>query len=100
MIDIEGISVQPKIEAKQQGEGFDVELVTDWFPNRKNHLLPNELQNAIRDARSQEIIGFRVNGHEDTYADARTRIDTEISDFESEITTFINDWNESQTESE
>lgn len=83
---IEGIRVNTSIEALAQGEGFIVRLNTSWN-------LPNDMRNVRMQAEEQDIIGQRLNGHEPTYADAKTALTTAMDQFETDVTTFISDWN-------
>lgn len=93
VIDVEGVTVKPEFEALQSGEGFVVKLKTEWFPDRMNHELTQEQRNAIQQAKDQGIIGWRLNGHEATFADVLTRLQTEQQAFANEIVAFIDNFN-------
>ena len=86
---IEGIKVQPSIEALGEGGGFIVRLNVSWNLDR-------EFRDAMRQAQSEGVIGSRLNSHEATYDEAKAALATALDDFETEINTFIQTYNISQ----
>lgn len=88
-ITVEGVRVNTTIEALETGEGFLMRVNADWQFNRND----TEKRAAVRYAQQNDILGSRLNGHEDTYANAETAITTAVNNFESDLTTFISDWN-------
>lgn len=85
MISHEGASISMNIKALQEGEGF---VVT--FSASLGNTTP---QDARNEAHKQGITGQRLNVHRDTFGEAQTTLASEISDFASELTTFIETWN-------
>jgi len=83
---IEGIKVAPSMEALSVGEGFIVRLDVSWN-------LDSEFRDAVRQAQSEGVIGNRLNSHEVTYDDALAALATSLTDFQSEINTFIQTYN-------
>lgn len=84
----EGASISMNIKALNEGEGF---VVT--FSANLGNTTPRNARNKASD---QGITGQRLNVHRDTLADAQSTLESEITDFASELTTFITEWNEQQ----
>lgn len=84
---IEGITISTSIEALASGEGFITRVNAGWNPR------DTDSRTASRQAQTDGVIGSLLNGHEDTYVLAKDAVDARVAAFESEITTFISDWN-------
>lgn len=88
-----GLELEPKCEALKEGEGFIVSIKTGWFSDIRNHELSQEQQQAIQQARQEGLLGLQLEGHEDTFADAINRINTEVNNWVDDINTFIQYFN-------
>lgn len=93
MIDTQGLKINTDIWALEETDGFVVSVSTEWFPHVRNHGLTTEQQNAISQARSKGLLGLQLEGHEATFEDANTRINSTVDSWVTDITTFINDFN-------
>lgn len=87
-VSVDGINVNMGFEALAQGEGIIVTMHTTMTSNGDR-----EVQQFVRAGQEADLFGKRLNAHEADFASAKTRLDTEIDAFATEVTQFIQDWN-------
>jgi hypothetical protein len=95
-IDTQGLNIETDIRALEEGDGFVVNVSTDWFPDVRNHKLTQEQRNAINQAQSDGLLGLQLEGHEPSFADANTRINSVVDQWVTDISTFITNFNTSE----
>lgn len=89
----DGINVNMGFRALSQGEGIIVTMNTSI--SRGND---RETRDFQRKGQELDIFGKRLNAHENNFADAKTRLATEIDNFSAEVSQFITDWNNGDIE--
>lgn len=87
-ISAEGLRVNVTLEALSTGEGFIVKMNTSM-----NTGTDAEKRQASRKMQELDILGSRINAHEETFTLAKQSVSAGIADFETAVNQFISDWN-------